>query len=160
MCADLTNLLTAAGTIAAVVVALGIAVVPAMWRRHKGRLISEKHAYLCIHIIKQAVEKYRFHNITRYDITGDGKFHFAYSLKELPIGVDIDLGREIDNLLSAIDSLRSKNQVQVWKILRLLKLIISGFPVEEEQWNRLQGLLEDAFKSLQQKWHIARQGPA
>jgi hypothetical protein len=160
MCADLPDLLTAVGTIAAVVVALGIAIVPAMWRRHKTRLISEKHSYLCINIVNQAIEKYRYHNITRYDITGDGKFHFAYSLKELPISVDVDLGREIDNLVSAIDSLSRKNQVQVWKILRLLKLIISGFPVEEEQWNKLQGLLEEAFKAFQEKRHIARQGPA
>src|SRR5208337_3496874 len=136
---------------AAVVLALGIAILPAIWRRHKSRLISEKHTYLCIHIVKQAVERYRYHNNTRYDITGDGKFHFAYSLKELPISVDVDLGKEIDNLVSAIDSLRRKNQVQVWKILRLLKLIISGFPVEEQQWNRLQGLLEEAFKAFQEK---------
>jgi hypothetical protein len=152
------GLATAIGTIGAVLVALGIVIAPAIWRRYKNRRLAEKKTYLTLCIIAKTIKDYRFYNPTQY-IIEQGIVHFAYSLKELKIDVNVDLKAEIDNLMISMECLKKRNQEAVWKMLTPLKHLVSGFPQEKAHWDSLEAVIEEATRGLQFKKHVIGDNP-
>jgi len=141
------NLMTSIGTVSAVFVALGISIIPSIYKSYKNRKLSEKRIYLALTVINKAIKEYRFYNPTHY-IINDGKIMYTYSPEDLKINVKIDLNREIDDILRYIDYLKHKNKLVIWPVMKELKIIISGFPQDNSVWDNLEELLNTGLNSL------------
>lgn len=141
------NIITSIATVSAVVVALCISIVPAIWRRHKNRKLAEKRVYLSLKTINKAICEYRIYNPTHY-VLNEGQIHYCYSLEELKIPVKIDITKELDIILNCIDSLKRKNKSSIWQSIIILKDIVTGFPHDKSVWDTLETSLKIAINDM------------
>ncbi len=79
-----SSLISSIGTISAVLFALGLSVIPAIWNRLQKRHLANKRIHLSLKIISKAIKDYRFYNPTMYTF-GDGIIHYTYDPKNLKL---------------------------------------------------------------------------
>lgn len=144
------NLSTSIGTFLAVIVALGVSIVPALANKRQKRLISERRITFSLKLIKKAIKDYRYFNPTKY-LPGDGMVLYAYDPKALPLIITFDLEKEIDVILLLLEYLRPKHQQMVWPTVEVLKKISTGFLYEETEWDRLEEMIQGSIDILPER---------
>lgn len=146
----LINLSTSIATFLAVIVALGVSVVPAMLNKRKQRISAEKRVVFSLRLLRQAIKDYRHFNPTKY-VIDDGIVHYAYEPKALKLQVNLNLEKEIDAILLLLEHLRQKHQHPVWTTVETLRKISTGYPCEETEWNSLDKIIESSIESLSER---------
>ncbi|MDE1358926.1 hypothetical protein L9W73_16715 [Vibrio aestuarianus] len=142
--------LSAISTACAAVIALGLGVLPPIFRSISERRLATKRAHDRLKTVQLVIKKYRFYNVQ--SIKQDGFTQYQYDTSNIKaMTVNIDLYNEAMCLNALSEDLSGEVKVTVTETLDLLVAISSGFPFHSEEWDRLEVLIEQSLNILKNR---------
>ncbi|OCH04161.1 hypothetical protein [Aliivibrio fischeri] len=146
------DLISTIATCLAVIVALGLGVVPGLLRRRNDKYLAMIHCDTSLKVIQLVINNYRKYNpITIYPTDSDEK-QFQYDIDNVQgMKININLYQEVQNLNRCSLGLDSHLNKSIAELIDLTLIISSGFPVNVQEWDRLEALLSKARNDIQAK---------
>ena len=142
--------ISAISTAFAALIALGLGVFPPITKRRSERKLAIERTYNRIKTVQLVVKKYRYYNVQK--IIQDDFTQYQYDINNVKsITINIDLYKEASKLHELAEKLDGTVKFKITTTLDLLVGISSGFPFHEEDWDRLETLIEESVSMLKAK---------
>lgn len=141
------SLLTALGTICAVIVALLIVVIPSIAQKRSRRTISNEIVRRHLKNLHELLRSFFFFNTTRHTLDS-GEILYAYKTSLENLNIRIDATDSINNLYIALYDLKKKNILLLLSELRNFEEIFSGIPISYSAWIKCDKRLDFLRRKL------------
>ncbi|MBF9002720.1 hypothetical protein [Vibrio nitrifigilis] len=142
---------SALATAFAALVALSLGVLPPIFRCLSERKLARKRTLNRMKTVQLVVKNYRLYNpqsVVQKEVT-----QYQYDTSNVKsMSINIDLYQEANLINELSDNLSGKVKSKVSETLDLLVKVSSGFPVDAEDWDRLETLIGQSIQRLESKF--------
>jgi hypothetical protein len=141
------DIVSTISTTVAVLVALGLGVIPGFIRQKRERKLATDRSHNVLKLLKILIKEYRLYNPEQ--VIQNGVTQYQYNIANLKgMAVNIDLQNEIQNLINYTEHLNHKTKESMIVTIDLLSKISSGFPYDKSEWDLLEERISESLSLL------------